>query len=140
VLAWPVPPDHPLFLLAKEPKRLRMRVGDGLWLRVLEVERALGARSYAAEGELVFELADDLVPENEGVWRLRASANGTSVERGGDPELRLGVAALGSTYLGGFSFAELQGAELVEELADGAIARADALFHTSRAPWCVEVF
>jgi predicted acetyltransferase len=140
VMAWPLPPDHPLFLFAKEPKRLRMRVGDGLWLRVLDVERALGARSYAAEGEIVFELQDKLVPENEGTWRLQARADGASVKRGGDPELRLDVAALGSTYLGGFSFSELQGAELVEELADGAVARADALFRTSRAPWCLEVF
>jgi predicted acetyltransferase len=140
VAAWPIPPDHPLFLLAKEPKRLRMRVGDGLWLRILDVARALGARSYAAEGELAFDLQDKLVPENEGAWRLQAGADGASVERGGDPELRLDVAALGSTYLGGFSFSELQAAELVEELADGAVGRADALFRTPRAPWCLEVF
>jgi predicted acetyltransferase len=140
VQAWPLPPDHPLFLLAKEPKRLRLHLGDGLWLRILDVESALAARSYAAEGEITVELTDGLVPENEGAWRLTSPAKGASVERGGDPELRLGVGALASTYLGGFSFVELQGAELVEELADGAVARADALFRTSRAPWCVEVF
>jgi predicted acetyltransferase len=140
VTAWPLPPDHPLFLFAKEPKRLRMRVGDGLWLRILDVEAALTARSYAAEGEVAFEITDALVPENEGVWRLQGAKEGASVERGGDAELRLGVAALGSTYLGGFSFAELQAAELVEELAEGAVARADALFRTPQAPWCLEVF
>ena len=140
VEAWNVPPDHPLFLLTAEPRRLRMRIGDGLWVRVLDIKAALAARSYAAAGEVAFEITDPLVPENEGVWRLQAGAEGASVERGGDPELRLGVAALGSTYLGGFSFAELQAAELVEELSDGAIARADALFRTARAPWCLEVF
>jgi predicted acetyltransferase len=117
-----------------------MRVGDGLWLRILDVEAALTARSYATEGQVAFELTDALVPENEGVWRLQAGAEGASAERGGNPELRLGVAALGSTYLGGFSFADLQAAELVEELAEGAVARADALFRTPRAPWCLEVF
>ena len=140
VSAWNVPSDHPLFLLTGEPRRLRLRIGDGLWLRVLDVEAALPARSYAAEGEVAFELTDSLVPENEGVWRLQVGGNGASVERGGDAELRLSVAALGSTYLGGVSFAELQAAELVEELADGAVARADALFRTARAPWCPEVF
>jgi hypothetical protein len=64
----------------------------------------------------------------------------TSVERGGTAELRLGTAALASTYLGEFSFAELAGAELVEEQAEGAVARADALFRTAHAPWCPEVF
>ncbi len=140
VQAWPLPPDHPLFLLADEPKRLRMKIGDGLWLRILDVERALSVRSYAAEDELVFELVDPLVPENEGVWRLQAGESGASVERGGDPQLRLDAAALASTYLGGISFAELLDAERLEELVDGAVARADALFRTPRAPWCAEVF
>jgi len=28
----------------------------------------------------------------------------------------------------------------VEELRDGALARADDLFGVDRAPWCVEIF
>jgi predicted acetyltransferase len=137
IQAWPLPPDHPLYLLAQEPKRLRVRIGDGLWLRILDLERALSARSYATEGELVIELADPLVPENQGTWRLSTESG---VDRSGRPELRLGVSALASAYLGEFSFGELQGAGLVEELAKGAVTRADALFQTSRAPWCPEVF
>jgi predicted acetyltransferase len=140
VQAWPLAPDNPLFLLTQEPKRLRLSIGDGLWLRILDVERALSARSYVAEGELVLQLADSLVPENEGTWRLLAQDGAASVDRAGEAELRLGVGVLASTYLGEVSFAELQGAELVEELADGAVARADALFRTARAPWCPEVF
>jgi predicted acetyltransferase len=140
VRAWPLAPDHSLFLLAKEPRRLRWHVGDGLWLRILDVERALSARSYGAAGELVLELGDELIPENGGPWRLSSVNGAPSVERGGKAELRLGTAALASTYLGEFSFAELAGAELVEELAEGAVARADALFRTARAPWCPEVF
>ena len=140
VRTWPVPPDHPLFLLAKEPKRLRMKVGDGLWLRLLDLERCLSARSYAVDGEIALEIVDPLVSENEGIWRLSTTGGSTSVEREGAPDLRLGVSSLASAYLGGFTFAELAGAGLVEELADGALARADALFRTSRAPWCAEVF
>jgi predicted acetyltransferase len=137
IRAWPLPPDHPLYLLAKEPKRLRVRAGDGLWLRIIDVERALSARSYTTEGELVVELSDPFLPENEGTWRLSTESG---VDRSGQPELRLGAGALASAYLGEFSFGELQAAGLVEELVVGALARADALFHTSRAPWCPEVF
>jgi predicted acetyltransferase len=140
VQAWPLAPDNPLFLLTKELKRLRLSIGDGLWLRILDVERALAARSYAADGEVVFGLADSLVPENEGTWRLSLQDRAASVDRAGTPELRLGIAALATTYLGEVSFAELQGAELVEELAEGAVARADTLFQTAHAPWCPEVF
>jgi predicted acetyltransferase len=141
VQAWPLPPDHPLFLLAWEPRKLRMRIGDGLWLRILDVEGALSARSYAEEGELVLELVDSLVPENGGLWRLEARGGGAAVERGaGKAALRLDVQALASTFLGAFSFAELQAAGLVDELANGGVATADALFRTPREPWCLEIF
>jgi predicted acetyltransferase len=141
VQAWPLPPDHSLFLLAREPRKLRLRIGDGLWLRILDVEGALSARSYADEGEVVFELSDSLVPENAGLWRLEARGGGAEVEHGtGEAALRLDVQALASVFLGGFSFAELQAARLVDELEDGAVATADALFRTPRAPWCLEVF
>ena len=48
------------------------------------------------------------------------------------PDLRLGLDMLGSVYLGGFSFADLARAGRVEELRDGGLARADALFATDR--------
>jgi predicted acetyltransferase len=141
VQAWPLPPDHPLFLLAREPRKLRLRIGDGLWLRILDVEGALSVRSYAEEGELVFELSDSLVPENAGRWRLEVRDGGAEVERGtGKAALHLDVQALASVFLGGFSFAELQAARLVDEIEDGAVATADALFRIPRAPWCLEVF
>jgi hypothetical protein len=50
------------------------------------------------------------------------------------------VQALGSAYLGGFSFAELVRAGQVEEQRRGAAARADALFRVDRAPWCPGFF
>jgi predicted acetyltransferase len=141
VRSWPLPPDHPLFLFAREPRKLRLKIGDGLWLRILDVESALAARSYAEGGELVLELADSAFPENAGLWRLEVRDGGAAVERGtGEPTLRLDVQALASTFLGGFSFAELQAARLVEELAGGGVAMADALFRTPREPWCLEVF
>ena len=54
--------------------------------------------------------------------------------------LRLNVTALGSTYLGGVTFGELLRAGRIEELREGAAARADALFRADRAPWCPEIF
>jgi hypothetical protein len=50
------------------------------------------------------------------------------------------VSALGSVYLGGFTFSQLARGGRVEELRRGAIARADAMFATERAPWCPEIF
>jgi predicted acetyltransferase len=131
-----LPVDHPLFHLLVYPRRMQFRVGDGLWLRLVDVEKALGGRSYLGEGSTTFELADEFCPWNAGVWTVSAAG----VERGGEPELRFDVQALASVYLGGFTFTELARALRVAELREGALARADALFATAIRPWCPEIF
>jgi predicted acetyltransferase len=134
-------PDHPLFLLVAEPARLRFRLGDGLWVRLVDVRAALTGRAYAAEGSLVLDLDDGFCPWNAGRWKLEAGPDGVSLRRSRrSADLRLGVAALGSAFLGGFSFERLVRAGQVEELRGGTAARADALFRTARAPWSPESF
>ena len=54
--------------------------------------------------------------------------------------IELDITGLGSVYLGEFSFADLVRASRAQELTKGAVARADALFATDTAPWCVEIF
>jgi predicted acetyltransferase len=135
VEAWGLPPDYPLFLMLTEARRLRMTLGDALWLRLVDVEAALAARSYADTEPVSIEVRDSFCEWNEGVWRV------PDAERTDDePDLHIDAADLGSVYLGGISFAELAGAGLVEELREGAVARADALFRTAVTPWCPEVF
>jgi predicted acetyltransferase len=132
-----LPLDHPLFLLLAEPRRMRFEVGDGIWVRLIDVEAALAARSYAADTQVVIELTDSFLPENAGRWRLGSrGAERTSAEA----ELALDVTGLGSVFLGGFSFADLVQASRATELVAGACARADALFRTSVQPWCAEIF
>jgi predicted acetyltransferase len=136
VKAFLLPVDHPLFHLLVYPRRMQFRVADGLWVRLVDVEAALAGRSYAGEGSTGFELVDEFCPWNAGTWTVSAEG----VERGGEPELRLDVQALASVYLGGFTFTELARALHVEELSEGALARADALFTTALRPWCPEIF
>jgi len=134
VHSWLLPVDHPLFLLLERPRRLRFRLGDSLWVRLVDVGHALAARARAAEGDVAIEVLDEFCPWNRGIY----SADGSRAE--GDPDLRLDVSDLGSVYLGGFTFGELQRARRVEELTGGAVRRADELFRTERAPWCPEIF
>jgi predicted acetyltransferase len=136
IKAYRLPVDHPLFHLLAYPRRMQFRVGDGLWLRLVDVEAALAGRSYAGEGSVTLDVGDGFCPWNTGTYTVSAAG----VERGGEAELRLDVRALASVYLGGFTFAELAGALLVEELREGALVRADALFATARKPWCPEIF
>jgi predicted acetyltransferase len=58
----------------------------------------------------------------------------------GDADLACDAAALGSVYLGGFTFAQLVRGGRVGELKRGAAARADVMFRTDVQPWCPEVF
>jgi predicted acetyltransferase len=132
-----LPVDHPLLLLLAEARRMRLRVSDSLWVRLVDVGAALSARGYADDGEVVLDLRDPFCPWNEGRWRVNA---GGAERTDGAAEIALDAAALGSAYLGGFTFGELADAFRVEELVPGAIARADALFRTERAPWCPEIF
>jgi predicted acetyltransferase len=132
-----LPLDHPLFLLLAEPRRMQFEVGDGTWVRLVDVEAALAARAYAADVEVVIELTDSFLPENAGRWRLGArGAERTTA----DAELALDVTGLGSVYLGGFSFADLVRGSRAIEVAPGAVRRADELFVTGAQPWCAEVF
>jgi predicted acetyltransferase len=132
-----LPPDHPLFFLLAEPRRMRYRMGDGIWIRLLDVGAALAGRTYAVEADLVFEVRDPFCPWNEGRWHLA----GASAERTKAPaDLALEVATLGSAYLGGVGFAQLAQGGRVDELTPGAIERADRSFHHGLHPWCPETF
>jgi predicted acetyltransferase len=131
------PPDHPLFLLLASPRRAQYRMGDGLWVRLVDVPTALSGRAYGAGGPLVFEVRDAVCEWNDGRWKLE---DGICERTEEEPDLALDVSALGAAYLGAVSFAQLREALRVQELRDGAIARADALFTWRPLPWCLEIF
>jgi predicted acetyltransferase len=135
--AYLMPPDHPLFLLLATPRRAKYRMGDALWVRLVDVGEALSARTYRAGEAIVFEVRDAFCDWNEGRWRL---ADGRAERTDDAPDLRLDADALGSAYLGGITFAQLRAALRVEELTDGAIAHADDLFRAAFHPWCPEIF
>jgi predicted acetyltransferase len=132
----PVP--HPLQLLVAEPRALGMTVGDGIWLRLLDVPGALAARRYGITGSLVLEVRDRFLPANAGRWALTATADGsgrveaTRVE----PDIALDVSDLAAMYLGTFRAFDLWRAGRVEPRRPGGLWTADAMFASARAPWC----
>lgn len=142
VRAWNRPADEPLLHLLREPRRLRATLRDGLWLRLVDVAGALGARSYASEGAVVLEVRDALCPWNEGRVLLEAGAGerGAASPAHAEPDLVCTVNELGAAYLGGISLRQLARAGRVEERTAGALARADAMLGWDPAPWCPYVF
>lgn len=136
-----LPADHPLLHMLGQPDRLRFRLGPALWLRVIDVASALGARRYDRDGSFSFALSDDACPWNEGVWRVTVEGGRADVERTDDEaDLLMTAVELGSVYLGGMRMLELGAAGRIEELRDGALDLADRIFRWTVAPWCPEIF
>jgi predicted acetyltransferase len=132
----PHDPGSPLFLMVEDPRSLKLRVFEGLWMRFVDLEAALAGRSFAGDDSVVLEVRDEFCPWNAGRWRV-----GAEVERTDDEaELELDSADLASTYLGAFDFHNLAAAERVRELKPGALDRAAALFRVSRPPYCPDDF
>lgn len=132
-----LPLDHPLFFLLARPREMRFRVHDGLWVRLIDLPAALAARRLGEGESVVFEVADAFCDWNAGRWRV---GPGGAERTSDDADLECDITALGSVYLGGFTFRQLARAGRVTERREGAVARADALFPSEGAPWCPEVF
>ncbi len=136
--AYHLPLDHPLPLLVDRINKLRLTVWDALWIRLVDVPAALAGRTYASDGRVTVEvISDPHFPENVGTWTIE---NGKARPARRRPDVRLPVETLGGAYLGGHTFAQLAAAGAVEEATRGGLARADAVFRASAAPWCPEIF
>ncbi|TPQ22240.1 GNAT family N-acetyltransferase [Streptomyces sporangiiformans] len=113
---------------------------DWLWVRILDVVRALEARTYTASGTLVLEVTD---PDglSAGRYRLDASPDGATCAPTTDAaDLTLDAGELAALWLGDESAVRLAALGRVAEARAGAATTADALLRTSRRPWCPDVF
>jgi predicted acetyltransferase len=134
-------PDDVLPLLLGEPRAARTTTSaDFMWLRLLDVPRALASRTYAARDALVLEVHDP-AGHAAGRFLLDAGPDGAvCAPTTRDADLALDARALGSVYLGEGSVSRLAVVGRVAEERAGAAERADALFRTARRPWCPDVF
>ncbi|EMD24627.1 GNAT family N-acetyltransferase [Amycolatopsis azurea] len=134
--------DEPLIHLLDDPRKMSRSAGDSLWVRLVDVDRALVTRRYNAPLDLVFGVRDTFCPWNTGNWRLATDAAGnaevTKVEDA--PDLELDVIDLGAIFLGGTRPSTLSAAGRIKERTAGAVSRATAAFATDREPSCLESF
>ncbi len=130
------PVDDPVIWMLTDYRGLKRVVHDRTWLRLVDVPKALGARTYSQDGALVFEVFDDFCPWNRGTYELTGSPTGAECRpTKKEPDLVLSAENLAIPYLGGFAFTPLAKAGRVEERTQGALALADAMFATQLKPW-----
>jgi predicted acetyltransferase len=115
-------------------------VADEQWVRLLDVDAALAARTYAPVADrVVLAIDDPLLAENTG--RYAVDGSGAARAAADEPaDLTMGVAEAGATYLGGTSFAELAATGRLVEERSGAAEAADRLFASRPLPWCGTFF
>ena len=135
------PVDEPLRFLLADSRQPKTRIEDGVWLRLVDVATALTGRRYAVDGHLALRVRDAFCPWNDGSYELVGGPAGAECKStSGTGDLELDTADLAAVYLGGNRFRALFEAGRIEELRPGAVARADAMFATDRAPWCPSHF
>ncbi|MEU6376921.1 GNAT family N-acetyltransferase [Streptomyces sp. NPDC046909] len=136
-----IPPGHPLRWQFED-----FRAGevsghmDWLWVRILDIPRALTSRGWFTDGELVLDVGDPFLGEH-GRWLLTVrDGKAECVPTGREPDLSLDVTDLGSVYLGGTAPSTLVRAGHIRAHRPGAAALADALFAAERPPHCLHWF
>ncbi|MBB5855551.1 GNAT family N-acetyltransferase [Amycolatopsis umgeniensis] len=135
------PPDHPLRWQLED-----FRAGevsgdtDWLWVRLLDIPRALTARGWFTDGELVLDVEDPALGEHGRYLLTVRGGEATCVPTDREPDLSLDASDLGSIYLGGTLPSKLVRAGRVRAGHPDAGVLADALFRAERSPHCLHWF
>ena len=136
------PVDDPLPWALSDPRCVdASEARDMLWLRILDVQKALGARRYSADGSLVLRVTDSL-GFAAGTFALTVGGGEATVIPAPEaaPELSLDVADLGSIYLGAVCPVTLKAAGRITEHTAGAALTARLMFAVERSPHCLTHF
>ena len=129
--------DEPLGWLLHDARTLRQTGRyDFVWVRIIDVARALAARRYPVEGRLVIEVSDALGFAG-GRYALEGGPSGALCARTDETaDLTMPVDALGSLYAGGVSARMLRDVGRIDEHRARSVDRAAVMFMSSTAPWC----
>jgi predicted acetyltransferase len=132
------PVDEPVEELFTDRRAVATsEVRDETWLRIVDVPRALSARTYGAAEPIVIEVRDPLLPANSGRYRI---GDGPARPVGEPADVTMDVAALATIYLGDTAPSALATAGRLTVTRDDAVATADTLFAGPVQPWCGSFF
>src|SRR5262245_39428796 len=83
-------------------------VDDGQWVRLVDVDAALTARTYNdANGSVTIEVDDAVVTANNATWTVDATGARQAHD---EPDLAVGISMLSAAYLGGVGWHTLAAA------------------------------
>jgi predicted acetyltransferase len=136
-----VPVDDPLPLKLRNQRAAETQgVTDFLWVRINDVPDVLGAREYFADTDVVLEIEDPLNLAGGRFLLQTRDGVGKCTPHDGPPDLKLGLAALATIYMGAHRPTQLSRADRITELRPGALDELEAALRTKRAPFCGTLF
>ncbi|WP_329279949.1 GNAT family N-acetyltransferase [Streptomyces sp. NBC_01451] len=136
-----LPPEHPLRWQFEDFRAGEVSgVMDWLWVRLLDIPRALTARGWFTDGELVLDVEDPFLGEHGRYLLTVRDGKADCVPTDRNPDLSLDVRDLGSVYLGGTAPSTVVRAGHIRAHHPGAATLADALFRAERSPHCLHWF
>jgi predicted acetyltransferase len=136
-----LPPEHPL-----RRQLADFRAGqvsgdmDWLWVRLLDVPRALTVRGWFMDGELVLDVHDPFLGERDRYLLTVRNGKADCAPTDRKPDLSLDIRDLGSVYLGGTAPSTLVRAGHIRAHHPDAATLADTLFRGERSPHCLHWF
>lgn len=131
--------QDPIFDLLAGVRRVGAKRSDSLWVRIMDVPRALTARAYSAPLDVVIEVRDPL-GDCDGRYRLVASPEAVECQpTNAEPSISLDAEDLGGIYMGRSRLRNLSRIGRVGG-DQSVLAAADAAFTWDPQPWCPEVF
>lgn len=132
VVFWMLPVDDPLPWLLADRRAARVTaVHDETWLRVIDVQRALAARHYGADGPLTIAVNDPLLQDNSVSFTITGDGAEPTDRR---PQLDVDVEGLAAVLLGGATWRDLAVAGLARTDDPATLVVADRLFAEPVAP------
>lgn len=133
-----LPVDDVITSLLVDLRAAAPKIVDHVWVRLVDVPRALAARTYSSDLDVTLRVTDPRLPANTGTWRLTATAFDTAEVTTTDqaPDLTMTVTELGAAYLGGTPLASLAIAGRIHEHTSGALAHTSTAFGWPIAPAC----
>lgn len=134
---WNMAIDDPLAEIVTDQRQVRRGVRDAMWVRVMDVSRALEGRTYEIDDSLVIEVLD---ADGSSTHRIEVEEGVANCARTtAEPDVSMDIDVLGHLYLGGGNALTMAGAGRIRGEI-GTVHRLQRLFNTAAAPWCSGVF
>lgn len=126
------PIDDPLLHRLVDSRNYQRKVGDGMYVAVMDAPTALAGRAYSAPGSLTIRITDHVIA---GTYALEVDESGEAAAGAADaaPDVTMDAKTLGAIYLGGRRANTMARAGLITG-DESSIRLLDRVFQGAHAP------